>query len=130
MKDFDTWNTKKKDIDTKIINPDVFVGEGYVWICSYGKNIGFEQSGSGNDFSRPVLIVKKFNNNMFWGIPLSTKQKEYDFYFNYIDVFGNPVSAILAQMKLMSVKRLDRLLYRINRNLLFEIKDRLKSFLL
>jgi len=52
---------------------------------TFGKNIGFEQNGSGDNFSRPVLIVKKFNNHMFWCVPLSTKQKTFDFYFNYTD---------------------------------------------
>ncbi len=42
---------------------------------SIGKNVGREQNGSGRDFERPVLIIKKWNNEMVWGVPLSTKQK-------------------------------------------------------
>ena len=48
---------------------------------------------------------------MFWAIPLSTKQKDFDFYFNFTDPNGQKVSAILAQMKLVSVKRLKRDIY-------------------
>ena len=77
----------------------------------------------------PMLIAKKFNNHMFWAIPLSTKQKSFDFYFNYTDPNNQKVSAILAQMKLTSVKRLKRKLYEIPNELFDEMKQKLKSFL-
>ncbi|MCX6736574.1 MAG: type II toxin-antitoxin system PemK/MazF family toxin [Candidatus Parcubacteria bacterium] len=129
MGDFDSWNELKKKIELKGNCPDKFPKEGEVWISNIGRNIGFEQNGSGNDFSRPILIIKKFNNHMFWGVPLSTKQKDFDFYYNYTDINNQKVSAILAQMKLVSIKRLKRKLYDISNKLLSEIKQRLKSFL-
>jgi len=98
-------------------------------MSNVGRNIGFEQNGSGDNFSRPVLIVKKFNNHMFWAISLSTKQKDFDFYFNFTDSNNQKVSAILAQMKLISVKRLKRKLYDIPNELFDEMKQKLKSFL-
>lgn len=66
---------------------------------------------------------------MFWVVPLSTKQKDFDFYFNYTDPNNKKVSAILAQMKLLSVKRLKRKLYDIPDKLFDEMKQKLKSFL-
>lgn len=129
MKDFDSWNKLKKKIDTEENTPDRFPKEGEVWMSSLGKNIGYEQNGSGDNFSRPILIIKKFNNHMFWVIPLSTKQKEFDFYFNYTDPNNQKVSAILAQMKLLSVKRLKRKLYDIPNELFDEMKQKIKSFL-
>jgi hypothetical protein len=66
---------------------------------------------------------------MFGVIPLSTKQKDFDFYFNYTDPNDQKVSAILAQMKLLSVKRLKRKLYDIPNELFDEMKQKLKSFL-
>ena len=98
-------------------------------MSSIGKNIGYEQNGSGDNFSRPLLVVKRFNNHMFWCIPLSTKQKKFDFYFNFTDPNNEKVSVILAQMKLVSVKRLKRKLYAIPPNTLVEIKEKLKKFL-
>lgn len=98
-------------------------------MCSLGKNIGYEQNGSGGNFSRPVLVIKKFNNHMFWCAPLSTKQKKFDFYFNFTDVDGQNVSIILAQLKLTSIKRLKRKLYEITPDLLGEVKERLRGFL-
>ena len=129
MNEFDSWNELKKKIEIEVDIPDKFPKVGEVWMSNLGKNIGFEQNGSGNGFSRPILIIKKFNNHMFWAVPLSTKQKIFDFYFNYTDQNGMHVSAVLAQMKLISIKRLKRKMYDIPGNLLVQIKQRLQSFL-
>ena len=129
MKDFDSWNELKKKIEAEETGSEKFPKEGEIWMCNLGRNIGFEQNGSGDSFSRPVLIIKKFNNQMFWAISLSTKQKDYNFYFNYTDPNNQKVSAILAQMKLVSVKRLKRKLYDIPNELFDEIRQKLKSFL-
>ena len=129
MNEYDSWNELKKEVSKEIDQPDRFPKEGEVWISIFGKNIGFEENGTGESFSRPVLIVKKFNNLMFWSIPLSTKQKKLDFYFNFTDPSGLLVAAILAQMKLISVKRLRRKLYDIPQEQLIGIKEKLKTFL-
>lgn len=106
IREYDEWNKLKQEIqsDGDLIN--IFPQEGEVWMSSLGRNIGFEQNGSGNNFSRPLLVVKKFNNHMFWCVPLSSKQKSFDFYHNFIDPNEQKVSAILAQLRLISVKRL------------------------
>ena len=129
LNDFDFWNELKKKTDAEKNEPDRFPKGGEVWMSVLGKNIGFEQNGSGDNFSRPVLIIKKFNNHMFWTIPLSTKQKNFDFYFNYTDPNNQKVSVILAQIRLLSVKRLKRKLYDIPDVLFNQIKQKLKSFL-
>lgn len=129
MKDFNRWNELKKKIDKIDSLPDNFPKEGEVWMSSVGVNIGYEQNGSEDNFSRPMLIIKKFNNHMFWAIPLSTKQKDFDFYFNFTDPNGQKVSAILAQMKLVSVKRLKRDIYIMPKELFEQIKEKLKSFI-
>ena len=129
MKDFNRWNELKKKIDEKNDVLGNFPKEGEVWMTDVGLNIGYEQNGSEDNFSRPILIIKKFNNHMFWAISLSTKQKDFDFYFNYTDPNSKKVSAILAQMKLVSVKRLKRDIYVIPKKLFDEIKKKLKSFL-
>jgi len=129
MKDFDSWNELKKKIEAKKNDPEKFPKEGEVWMSNLGKNIGYEQNGSGDNFSRPLLIIKKFNNHMFWAVSLSTKQKGFDFYFNYTDPHDQKVSAILAQMKLVSVKRLKRKLYEIPNELFDQMKQKIKSFL-
>lgn len=129
MTDFDLWNNIKKQLGKVNLPVDKFPKEGEVWMCHLGKNLGYEQNGSGESFSRPVLIVKKFNNHMFWVVPLSTKQKSFDFYYNYTDPQGNKVSAILAQLKLLSIVRLKRNIYEILKEDILKIKSKIKSFL-
>lgn len=65
QKNFDYWNDLKKGIDKTEIVPEKFPKEREVWMSSLGQNIGYEQNGSGNNFIRPVLVIKKFNNQMF-----------------------------------------------------------------
>lgn len=129
MKDFDRWNELKKKIEEKNESLKNFPKEGEVWMSDVGLNIGYEQNGSGDNFSRPMLIIKKFNNHMFWAVPLSTKQKNFDFYFNYTDPDGKKASVILAQMKLVSIKRLKRDIYIIPNEIFNQITQKLKSFL-
>ena len=128
-KEYDVWNELKKKIQSDISEPDYFPKEGEVWMSSLGKNIGFEQNGNGTNFSRPILVVKKFNNHMFWCASLSTKQKKFDFYYNFTDPNGEKVSVILAQLKLVSVKRLKRKLYEIQSGSFKEIRMKLRAFL-
>jgi mRNA interferase MazF len=115
MKNFDEWNNIKKQIESK--EPNVFPKKGEVWWVFIGKNIGFEQDGKDENFLRPVLVTKKFNNKMFWVIPLSSKQKSLDFYLNFIDYHNNNVSLILSQLKLLSVKRFQRKIYTLNKDI-------------
>lgn len=74
-----------------------------------GHNIGYEQNGKGEGFVRPVIIFKKLNKEMFFGIPLSTQLKEGSFYFRFTFYKSSKIvenTAILAQMRLFSAKRL------------------------
>lgn len=113
VKLFDEWNKEKQAINAKQVDDTLLYKEGEVWVSYLGNNIGREQNGSVENFSRPVLIVKKFNKEMFWGIPLTTKQKNIDYYYNYLDPDKNKVALIIAQVRLMSSKRLERMLYQL-----------------
>ena len=127
--DFNKWNDIKKKIDAREINPVLFPRLGEVWMCALGKNIGREQNGGGQNFSRPMLVIKKFNNEIFWVIPLSTKQKEIDFYYNFEDKNNQNVSVIISQIRLMHIKRFERKLYDFDMLDVVEIKKRLREYL-
>ena len=127
--DFDRWNTIKKLLAHDVPLPLAFPKNGEVWMCTLGKNLGREQNGGSQDFSRPVLVIKKFNNEIFWVVPLSTKQKPLDFYFNYNDPSGAPVATILAQLRLVSINRFRRDIYVLPATLLREVRARLRAFL-
>jgi mRNA interferase MazF len=128
-KDFDRWNEIKKRLAHDAPLPAAFPKNGEVWMCTLGKNLGREQNGGPGDFSRPVLVIKKFNNEMFWVVPLSTKQKPLDFYFNYSDPSGAPVAAVLAQLRLVSINRFRGDMYVLPATLLRDLRARLRAFL-
>jgi len=84
IKNFDSWNTLKKEInDNKSLHQ---FREREVWWMSIGVNIGFEQDGKYEQFHRPVLVLKKFSKDMFFGIPLTSKSREDIYYskFKYL----------------------------------------------
>jgi len=107
-KDFQKWHNKKEYIHNE--RPRVFYHEREVWFSYLGINIGFEQDGQGIQFLRPVIILKKFNNEVFWGIPLTKAKKEGKYYFKFLFKSGKQSIAIISQLRLIDAKRL---LYKI-----------------
>lgn len=105
MKRFNQWNDKKIVINDKKV---IFFKTREIFYAHIGENIGYEQDGKGDDFVRPVLIFQKFNNNVFWGIPLTSTLKEGKFYFHFSFIREVNSVAMLSQLKLFDAKRLDR----------------------
>ncbi len=128
--DFDKWNGIKKNLNAREVNSVLFPQLGEIWMCALGKNIGREQNGGGQNFSRPMLVIKKFNNEIFWVLPLSTKQKKIDFYYNFIDKNNQNVSIVISQIRLMHIKRFERKLYDMKMSAVIEIKKRLQEYLI
>lgn len=129
MKEFDKWNKKKKELESKNNDePKVYFEKRQVWWCALGTNIGYEQDGKGESFERPILIFRKFNKHIFLGIPLTTKPKNLNLPF-YIKMKGAETEsiAILSQIRLLSSKRLIRHLETISPELFRTIKDRLRA---
>jgi len=119
-KDFNNWNNKKIEIDHS--SNRVFYHEREVWWCSTGLNVGFEQDGKGENFSRPVLIIKGFNKNVFLSVPITTKAKDGK-YYHRVDLGDNtPRKVILSQIRLLDSKRLQEKITMIPEEQFFEIK--------
>lgn len=105
QKNFTEWNNKKIKIDAIEKCPFFHVRE--IWYCHLGINVGFEQDGKGNDFLRPVVIIKKFSPDTFWGIPLTTKDKgERPYYFTFSFTENVTSIAVLSQIRLIDARRL------------------------
>lgn len=126
MKRFDEWNDLKKDLDEK--EEFVIPKEREVYWASIGENIGYEQNGKGESFSRPVLIVKKYSKNMFFGVPLSTQIKEGSFFYNFtfLDETSN---ALIVQSRLFDARRLENKLGMISEEDFENIKGKIKVLL-
>ena len=105
MEKFNQWNTVKQNTHQK--KERVFFHERDVWFCRVGQNVGFEQNGKGENFLRPIIIIKKFNNEVFLGVPLTSKKKEGIFYSFLSGINNTDNYAILSQIKLLDAKRLE-----------------------
>ena len=111
-KKFTSWNNIKINIEKK--KEKIYFKEREIYWANIGENIGFEQGGKGDDFTRPLLIFKKFSNNIFFGIPLSTKRKNGTFFFEFIFKDNKISTALLVQTKMYDVKRLDKKIGKIS----------------
>ena len=104
QKDFDGWNDVKKIVHKNVDRP--FFHEREIWYCKLGLNVGYEQDGSGKGFLRPVVIIKKFNNNVCWILPLTKTKKTGKYYFSFSFTNETESTAILSQLRLLDVRRL------------------------
>ncbi len=105
-KDFQRWHDKKSQIDEVENRP--FFHEQEIWFSHLGANVGFEQDGSGEDFQRPVVVIRKFNGEVCWVIPLSKTDKRNKYYFPF--KFDDKITsvAIISQIRLLDARRLSR----------------------
>ncbi len=119
---FDKWNERKKNIDSLKVRK--IFSEQEIWWCSLGINIANEQNGKGKNFQRPVLIVRKYNNYQMLALPLSTVSKESKYYYEF-NFKGKKQSALLSQIKVISVNRLTDKMGKISDKLFKEIKQKI-----
>src|SRR3990167_9148063 len=105
QKDFDVWNKNKKQIHERYTT-DVYFYEREIWWCSLGANVGYEQDGTGEAFERPIVIIKKYNPQIFLAVPLSTTVKRGKYYASLGLVDGRDAVAILSQLRLLACNRL------------------------
>ena len=111
-KDFDKWNEQKKKVHAEEKN--IFFHEREIWWCTLGVNIGYEQDGTNELFERPILIVKKFNRDVLWALPLTRTDKKNRYYFP-ITIGEKNSAVILSQLRLISSKRLQRRMHKLSR---------------
>ncbi len=131
-KDFQKWHNKKSQIND--IEKPPFFHEREIWFCYLGANVGFEQDGMGEDFLRPVLIIRKFNNKIFWAIPLTKPKnklnnKKENYYYTFS--FGSEIKsiAILSQIRIIDARRLSYRIGEINQEDFLKLIEKLKALL-
>jgi len=111
-KDFDKWNEDKKRLHKRDSIP--FSNTREVWWCSLGINVGIEIDGKNDNYERPVLILKVFNKEMLWVVPLTSKPRQNKFYFKISFGEENISYVILSQSRIISAKRLVRKIDRLS----------------
>jgi len=130
IKNFDEWNIQRKMVQKNSVveSYDFFFHEKEVWWSALGVNIGVEMDGKNENFERPVLVLRKINDQQFYGIPVTSKDKKGEFYIKFI--FGNNKNknqgkVCLSQVRVFSTKRLLR---KIGKSNLDDFKNIKKVF--
>lgn len=126
VKDFDKWNSLKQNLHKD--ESKVYFKQRDIFWVSIGLNIGYEQDGKGDIFSRPVLIFKKYSKNLFLGIPLSTQIKQGSFFFEFI-LNDKPSNALLVQARIYDAKRLENKIGMISKDDFMKLKNQFKSLI-
>ncbi len=104
FKDFDSWNKEKKRLQER--KQELFFHEREVWWCKLGVNLGFEQDGKNSQFSRPVVILKKYNFNAALVVPLTSGSKQGIYYFDIGKVDKRNAKAVISQLRFIDKRRL------------------------
>lgn len=126
-KDFNKWNELKQKIDQN--QRQLIFKERDVWWCSVGINVGHEENGKNEFFTRPVLVVRKFNRQLFLGIPLTTKLKDNKFYHK-INFKDKEQCAMLSQIKVFESKRMRKRMGELPGNELNLIKKAISDIVI
>lgn len=127
-KDFNGWSQLKQRIDFQSKPPSFEERE--IWWCSIGLNVGHEENGKSDLFSRPVLVVRKFNSHIFLGVPLTSKIKEYHRFYHKIHFKEQEQSVMLSQIRVWESKRLTRMKGKLSVEQFREVRNLLSRIVL
>jgi mRNA interferase MazF len=112
-KDFIGWAKIKSQVHKRTQPP--YFGVGQIWWCSLGANVGHEQDGKGDRWSRPVVVLSKFSEQTALVVPLTGRERRGRYYLPLGEVGGRPSSAIISQLRLIDSRRLLEKLGSISR---------------
>lgn len=121
MKQFDSWNKIKKRVE---LNQFIQTKKGEIYNALLGENIGFEQSGKGSQFLRPIVVFKRFSQSTILAIPLSTTEKRGRYYYDFHFQENRTSVAILSQIRLIDTRRLYKKLGRMKSSDFEELNKR------
>jgi mRNA interferase MazF len=125
-KDYQQWMPVKAKVHNEAARPQMFK-ESDVWLCHVGDNVGFEEDGKGQKYLRPVVIVRKYNNQLCHVVPLSTTSNRGRFYFPFDSHTGKTSVAITSQLRAVDSSRLMRKIGYINPSDLVVLKKKLRE---
>jgi len=103
IKDFNKWNSYQKALDNQKF--EGFCREREVWWCALGVNIGSEQDGKNDDFERPILILKRINDELLLVVPFTSRLIKNQYRVDVTSA-GKASQAMLSQFRTISSKRL------------------------
>ena len=75
-------------------------------------NVGNEVFGKSQDYTRPVLVVRRFNRDLFLGVPLTSTLSGSP-YYHEITFKGNRQSVLLRQIRTFDSRRVYNVMGRL-----------------
>jgi len=117
---------KQKLAEREYVPP--FLREGDLWWCGVGENVGIEVNGKSKDFTRPVIVVKKFGRLGFLGIPTSRTPRTGSWYVGFVHK-GLNETAMLSQVRVFSYKRLHAKMGELDGADMHKVKEALARLL-
>lgn len=78
---FARWTKLKLQTHVSEREENFYFYEREIWWVSLGVNVGFEQNGKNDLYERPVLVLRKFNKDILWALPLTTKKRKTSFIY-------------------------------------------------
>lgn len=103
-KDFETWNTRKKQIHLE--NLYSFYKEREIWWCLLGINVGLEHDGDRIEHQRPVLVLKGLSAHTCFVIPLTSSIHTHPLRIPIGVIGGIEATAVISQLRVIDTKRL------------------------
>ena len=119
---FDDWNHVKKATDAALDETRPYFHVGEIWWVRLGVNVGYETDGKNCEFTRPVIVLKKYNQYSFLAAPLTATQRPSPCRPPIGMVEGKPSSATLSQLRNIDSKRLVRKIGRLESDALEAIR--------
>lgn len=128
QKDFDAWNIIKKKVNADDAYLPLYHTRQVRW-CRLGANVGFEQDGSGEGFSRPVLLLTGLSKNTCLVVPLTTSRKRHKMRISLGKIAGKSAAAMISQIRVIDTRRLDQHIATVNKGVFEEIRKAVKGLL-
>lgn len=126
-KNYLKWTRRKRFLNNHGVRIKDF-REGNLYWAFIGENIGMEQDGSGNAFSRPALVLNKMGRTLVLCVPISSKKKNGKY---YMDIDVDPIHGTLLfnQVKVIDVLRLGDLIGVVPHRILRKSRHKLTKLI-
>lgn len=106
LKTFVSWTKLKVKIH--LSEKEVYPKVRGIWWVSLGQNIGVETNGKNENFERPVVVIKIFNNFGMLVAPISGNLKKGKYFIEFINNEGEKNIINMSQIRSISSKRFIR----------------------
>src|SRR6266403_1602422 len=113
-KDFDSWNECKKKVNSKELRRCI---AREIWWASLGINIGYEQDGTGEEYKRPVIVLRFLNDATCFIIPITTSKTQNNYRIPIGEIRGKKSWAAISQLRVIDTRRLSNRMGKIDKDI-------------